>query len=61
MRAACGLTGFEIREEKVEGPETCLQFLGVEVDTIAWEVRIGEKKLQSLGLTYSSGPRNHQP
>ncbi len=48
IRAACGLTGFEIQEEKVEGPETCLPVLGVEVDTITWEVRIGEKKLQSL-------------
>ncbi len=46
-QAACDLNGFEAQEEKREGPSTCLSVLGVEVDMIAWEMRIGEKKLRT--------------
>ncbi len=48
IRAACNLTGFELQEEKREGPSTCLDVLGIEVDTVAWELRISQKKLQTL-------------
>lgn len=36
--------------EKLEGPTTCLTFLGIKVDTEAMELRLPEKKLQ-LSLT----------
>ncbi len=45
VQAACDLTGFESQEGKSEGPSTWLAVLGVEVDTIAWEMRIGKEKL----------------
>ncbi len=44
VQAACDLTGFESQEEKREGPSTCLAVVGVEVDTIAWEMHIGKDK-----------------
>ncbi len=50
IQAACGLTGPEIQEEKGEGPSTCLPVLGIEVDTVAWELRVSEKKLQALSM-----------
>ena len=34
--------------EKVEGPTTCLKFLGLMVDTVAMEVRMPEKKCTDL-------------
>ncbi len=40
--------GFEIQEEKGEGPSTCLSILGIEVDMVAWELRISANKLQAL-------------
>ncbi len=45
VQAACELTGFESWEERREGPCTCLAVLGVEIDTIAWEMQIGKEKL----------------
>ncbi len=50
IRAACHLTGFEEQDEKEEGPSTCLDVLGIEVDTIAWELRVSEKKLWALRM-----------
>ncbi len=40
--------GFEVQEEKREGPMTCLPILGIEVDLVAWELRVSKKKLQAL-------------
>ncbi len=48
IQAACDLTGFESREEKRVGPCTCLEVLGVEVDSVACEMWIGKDKLQAL-------------
>ncbi len=45
IQAACHLTGFEEQDENEEGPSTCLDVLSIEVDTIAWELRVSEKKL----------------
>ncbi len=48
IRVACNLTGFEVHEEKQEGPAMCLDVLGIEVDAVAWELRVSQKKLQAL-------------
>lgn len=40
--------GVPVAPEKVEGPSTCLKFLGLVVDTIAMEVRIPDDKVTSL-------------
>ncbi len=45
MDQACGLTGFRGKQEKREGPTTCLSALGIEVDTVDWELRIGAQRL----------------
>ena len=37
--------GVPVAEEKVEGPDTTIKFLGLEVDTIAFEIRIPKDKL----------------
>ncbi len=50
IRAVCLLTGFEAKEEKEEGPSTCLDELSREVDTIAWELRVSKKKLWALRM-----------
>ncbi len=48
MWAACGLTGFQGKEEKIKGPVACLEALGIEVDTVTWELRISVERLQSI-------------
>ncbi len=45
MDEACWLTGFRGKQEKREGPTTCLSALSIEVDTIDWELRIGAQCL----------------
>lgn len=40
--------GVPIAQEKVEGPATCLKFLGLEVDTVAMEVRLPTDKINGL-------------
>ena len=47
--------GVPIAPDKVEGPTTCLTFLGIEIDTIQWEYRLPIQKLhriQSLTLQW---------
>lgn len=34
--------------EKVEGPSTCLSFLGIEIDTKEWQLRLPADKLSNL-------------
>ena len=41
---------FAIAWDKVEGPLQCLVFLGVEIDSVAGELRLPEKKLREFGL-----------
>ncbi len=48
LRAACAQTGFEVQDEKEEGPCTSLPVLGILVDTVRWELRIEPQKLHSL-------------
>ena len=40
--------------EKVEGPGTCLKFLGWEIDKVAMQVRISDDKLKDLKDTINS-------
>ena len=44
----CRRLGFQVAPEKVEGPSTCLTFLGIEIDTVAYEVRLPSSKLSRL-------------
>ena len=40
MYSACNRVGFPVEPEKDEGPATTLPFLGIELDSIALEIRI---------------------
>ena len=44
----CALLGFPMAVDKREGPTTCLIFLGVELDTINFELRLPAEKLARL-------------
>jgi hypothetical protein len=46
--------GLPIAPEKTEGPATVLSFLGIEIDTIAMEIRLPAGKLQALQATLNS-------
>ena len=37
-----------VAEEKLEGPSTVVTFLGIEVDTVAMELRLPQKKVSKL-------------
>eukprot|EP00731_Ephydatia_muelleri_P015118 Em0008g838a len=51
----CERLGVPLAMEKLEGPTTCLTFLGIEVDTEAMELRLPEMKLKSLTSTGWNG------
>ena len=44
----CATLGVPTAEHKRDGPTTCLTFLGIEVDTLAGELRLPTDKLQRL-------------
>ena len=44
----CAETGTPVAYHKVEGPSTCLIILGIEVDTVAMELRLPPEKLSRL-------------
>ena len=44
----CELLGFPLAADKREGPVTCLNFLGIEVDTTLFELRLPTQKLERL-------------
>ena len=44
----CGHLGVPIAEQKLQGPTTSLSFLGIEVDTMAMELRLHQEKLGQL-------------
>ena len=48
LKELCTLLGIPLAEEKVEGPSTSLTFLGIEIDTVAGEVRLPRAKLELL-------------
>ena len=48
IKQACVDTGTPIEESKCEGPATTLTFLGMELDSIALEIRLPQDKLINL-------------
>jgi hypothetical protein len=46
--ALCEGLGIPMAAEKTEGPKTCLTFLGIELDTVAMEARLGERRQREL-------------
>jgi hypothetical protein len=54
------LLGLRFQPEKVEGPSTCIEFLGIILDSIRMEARLGENKLSFLQeLLASWSSRSH--
>ena len=48
LQDLCDYLGIPLATEKVEGPSTCLTFLGSEIDTVVGEVRLPQAKLVAL-------------
>ena len=48
MEQMCKDTGTPVEEDKCEGQATTIRFLGIELDTVAMEMRLPEDKLQQL-------------
>ncbi len=46
--SVCESLGVPIATEKLEGPSSCLTFLGIEIDTVAGVLRLPEDKLSRL-------------
>lgn len=44
----CGILGVPLATHKTEGPTTCLTYLGIEVDSVAGELRLPVEKLLRL-------------
>ena len=48
LHRECARLGIPLASHKQVGPTTCLQFLGIEIDTVANQLRLPEEKLQRL-------------
>ena len=48
MKEVCGRLGVPLAVEKVEGPSSCLTFLGIEIDTVEGTLRLPKEKLDHL-------------
>ena len=46
--STCAILGIPVATQKVEGPSTCLSFLGIELDTQALQLRLPAEKLRRL-------------
>ena len=46
--STCSQLGIPLEMSKLEGPATCLTFMGIEVDTVACQLRLPVKKLLQL-------------
>ena len=58
--ALCERLGMPMSPKKTEGPTTKLVFLGIELDTIAMEARLDDKRMASLkGLLSIWGEKTH--
>ena len=51
IKQCCARTGTPLEQEKIEGPSTCLPFLGMELDTAIMEIRLPTDKLHHLRET----------
>ena len=56
MLSLCSRIGAPIKTEKVEGPTTCLAFLGIVLDTVTMEASISSEHRASLLTAIRSGP-----
>ena len=54
----CEWLGVPVAEGKVEGPDTSLIFLGIQLDTVSWVLRLPEEKLRRLRVLISGSTRN---
>ena len=54
MHAECQEVGLPIEPEKDEGPDTCISCLGLELDTVALEIRLPPEKLKQLKAMLAS-------
>ena len=50
----CSELGIELAVDKTEGPSTCLTILGIEIDTMAMELRLPQAKLARLAESVRS-------
>ncbi len=48
MSECCRRLGVPLKLEKMEGPTTCLEFLGLTLDTCQMEARLSEAKVEAL-------------
>ena len=48
MHEVCADVGFPVEPEKDKGLTTCLAFTGIEIDTVAMELKLPDKKLARL-------------
>ena len=48
MHQTCAVAGAPVEERKSEGPATRLTFLGIEIDSVAMQLRLPEDKLAKL-------------
>ena len=48
MHVACARVGLPVEPEKDEGPATTISFVGIELDSVAMEIRLPQEKLKRL-------------
>ena len=48
LLSLCKDLGFPVADEKTAGPATCLTFLGIEIDSVACQIRLPKEKLEHL-------------
>ena len=48
IKRICAVLGFPLKWEKMAGPCTLIEFLGILLDTIKMELRLPEEKVQQL-------------
>ena len=46
--AACNELGLPLKSEKMEGPATVIEFLGIILDTATMEIRLSESRVKQL-------------
>ena len=61
MLQSCETLGFAIQPSKVVSPTTCIELLGIIIDSIAMEIRISEEWLANITPTFSGGSGTCQP
>jgi hypothetical protein len=48
LLSLCSRLGVPLNQKKTEGPATCLQYLGIELDTVAMEARLPLEKMKRI-------------